>query len=106
MQGYWEEQENAEAIQRVASFYFALVCVEYFQRRFLAMKGLKKMLLGIAFLMLALMGAIMHEGDFGYVLFIVGAPLGLIFCIVGCFDEQLSSFFKKYISGENEEKKE
>ena len=69
------------------------------------MKGLKKMLLGIAFLMIALMGAIMYEGDFGFVLFIIGAPLGLIFCIIGCYDEQLSNFFEKYISEENEEKK-
>ena len=64
------------------------------------MRGLKKMLLGIAFLMIALMGAIMYEGDFGYVLFIIGAPLGLIFCIVGCFDEQLSTIFKKYMADE------
>ena len=45
------------------------------------MKGLKKMLLGVAFLMIALMGTIMYD-DFGYVLFIIGAPLGLIFCII------------------------
>ena len=70
------------------------------------MKGLKKMFLGIAFLMIALMGAITYEGGFGYVLFIIGAPLGLIFCIIGCYDEQLSSFFKKYTNEENEEKKE
>ncbi len=70
------------------------------------MKGLKKMLLGIAFLMIALMGAIMYEGDFGYVLFIIGVPLGLIFCVIGCYDEQLSNFFKKYANEENEEKKE
>ena len=66
------------------------------------MKGLKKMLLGIAFLMIAFMGTIMYD-DFGYVLFIIGAPLGLIFCIIGCYDEQLSNFFKKHA---NEEKKE
>ena len=70
------------------------------------MKGLKKMLLGIAFLMIALMGAIMYEGDFGYVLFIIGVPLVLIFCIIGCYDEQLSNFFKKYANAENEEKKD
>ena len=70
------------------------------------MKGLKKMLLGIAFLMIALMGAIMYEGDFGYVLFIIGAPLGLIFCIIGCYDEQLANIFKKYTNEENTEKKE
>ena len=67
------------------------------------MKGLKKMLLGFAFLMIAVMGAITHESDFGYVLFMIGAPLGLIFCMIGCYDEQLSNFFKKYT---NEEKKE
>ncbi len=70
------------------------------------MKGLKKMLLGIAFLMIALMGAIMYEGDFAYVLFIIGAPLGLLFCIIGCYDEELSNFLKKHIDEENEEKKE
>jgi len=69
-------------------------------------KGLKKILLGIAFLMVALMGAIMYEGDFGYVLFIIGVPLGLGFCVFGCFDEQLSAFFKKYTSEENDEKKD
>ena len=68
------------------------------------MKGLKKMLLGFAFLMIALMGAIIYEGDFGYILFIIGAPLGLIFCIIGCYDEQLSNFFKTGINEENEEK--
>jgi len=70
------------------------------------MKGLKKMLLGIAFLMIALMGTIIYEGDFGYILFIIGAPLGLIFCIIGCYDEQLLHFFKKYTNEENEGKKE
>ena len=70
------------------------------------MKGLKKMLLGFAFLMIALMGAITYEGDFGYVLFIIGAPLGLIFCIIGCYDEQLSNFFRKYVNEENEGNKE
>ena len=69
------------------------------------MKGLKKMLLGVAFLMIALMGTIMYD-DFGYVLFIIGASLGLIFCIIGCYGEQLSTFFKKYTNEENEEKKE
>ena len=67
------------------------------------MRGLKKMLLGFALLMIALMGAITHESDFGYVLFIIGAPLGLIFCIIGCYGEQLSNFFKKYTNEENEE---
>ena len=70
------------------------------------MKGLKKMLLGIAFLMIALMGAIMYEGDFGYILFIVGAPLGLIFCIIGCYDEQTSKLLKKLTCEETEEKKQ
>lgn len=69
------------------------------------MKELKKMLLGIAFLMIALMGTIVYESDFGYVLFIICAPLGLIFCIVGCFGEQLSNFFSKYITNKNEEEK-
>ena len=69
------------------------------------MKGLKRMLLGFAFLMIALMGAIMYEGDFGYVLFLIGSPLGLLFCIIGCFDERLSAFFQNYKNEENEEKK-
>ena len=68
------------------------------------MKGLKKMLLGFAFLMIALMGAIIYEGDFGYILFIIGAPLGLIFCIIGCYDEQLARFFNAFTKDENEEK--
>jgi len=67
------------------------------------MRGLKKMLLGFAFLLIALMGAITYEGDFGFVLFIIGAPLGLAFCIYGCFYEQLSSLFKKYLSTQSEE---
>ena len=70
------------------------------------MKELKKMLLGIAFLMIALMGTIVYESDFGYALFIICAPLGLIFCIVGCFGEQLSSLFNKYITNKNQEEKE
>ena len=65
------------------------------------MNGLKKMLLGLAFLMIALMGAIMYEGDFGYVLFIIGVPLGLVFCLYGCYDEQISAFLKKYSEVEN-----
>ena len=70
------------------------------------MNGLKKMLLGIAFLMIALMGSIMYEGDFGYVLFIIGAPLGMIFCFVGCYDEKLSNFFKKYANEKDDNKNE
>ena len=69
------------------------------------MKGLKKMLLGIAFLMIALAGAIMYD-DFGYVLFIIGAPIGLLFCIIGCYDEQLSKFFQKVYDEETDDKKE
>ena len=68
------------------------------------MKGLKKMLLGIAFLMLALMG-VMYDGDL-FFLFIIGAPLGMIFCLIGCYDEQLSRFFKKYTNEENKENEE
>ncbi len=70
------------------------------------MKGLKKMLLGFAFLMIALMGAITYAGDFGYILFIIGAPLGLTFCIIGCYDEQLKSLLEKYMREENEEKRD
>lgn len=64
------------------------------------------MMLGMAFLLIAMMGVILHESDFGYILFIVGAPLGLIFCIVGCYDEQLSRLFKKYQNEVSEESKE
>jgi len=63
------------------------------------MKGLKKMLLGFAFLMIALMGAITY-GDFGFILFAVGAPIGLILCIIGCFDEQLAALIKAYTKDE------
>ena len=63
------------------------------------------MLLGIAFLMIALAGAIMYD-DFGYVLFIIGAPIGLLFCIIGCYDEQLSKFFQKVYDEETDDKKE
>ena len=68
------------------------------------MNGLKKMLLGLAFLMIALMGAITYECD-GFVLFIIGAPIGLILCIIGCFDEQISRLFKKFATEENKEEK-
>ena len=67
------------------------------------MRGLKKMLLGLAFLMIALMGAVMYEGDFGYILFILGAPLGLLYCIIGCYDEQLSGFFQRCTEKEKNE---
>ena len=59
------------------------------------MKGFKKMLLGFAFLFIALMGTIVYESDFGYVLFIIGAPLGILFCIWGCFNEEIKSLFKR-----------
>lgn len=56
------------------------------------MKSIKKMLLGFAFLLIALMGVILYEGDFGYILFIIGAPIGLLFCIIGCFDEEIKAW--------------
>ena len=59
------------------------------------MKSFKKMLLGFAFLLIAFMGAITYEGDFGYVLFLVGAPIGLLFCIIGCYEEEIKEFFNK-----------
>ena len=59
------------------------------------MKSIKKMLLGFAFLLIALMGVILYEGDFGYVLFIIGAPIGLLFCIIGCFDEEIKTLLAK-----------
>lgn len=63
------------------------------------MRGLKTMLLGFAFLLIALMGAITYS-DFGFILFAVGAPIGLILCLAGCFDEQLAAFFKAYTKDE------
>ena len=59
------------------------------------MKSIKKMLLGFAFLLIALMGVILYEGDFGYILFLFGAPIGLLFCIVGCFDEEIKALLAK-----------
>lgn len=64
------------------------------------MKGLKIMLLGFAFLLFALMGTIMNS-DFGFILFVIGSILGLIFCIYGCFDKQLSAFFKNTLDDKN-----
>lgn len=66
------------------------------------MKGLKKMLLGFAFLLIALMGAIMYEyGDFAGFFVFIGLPIGLIYCIIGCYDEKLSNYFNKHIDSEN-----
>ena len=65
------------------------------------MKSVKKMLLGFAFLLIALMGAIIYEGDFAYVLFIIGAPLGLVFCILGCYDEEIKPLINKMENKEN-----
>ncbi len=62
------------------------------------MKSLKKMLLGFAFLLFALMGTILYESDFGYILFFIGAPMGLLLCIIGCFDEQIKTLCNKYIN--------
>ena len=59
------------------------------------MKSIKKMLLGFAFLLIALMGVILYEGDFGYILFLIGAPIGLVFCIFGCFDEEIQALLAK-----------
>ena len=59
------------------------------------MKSLKIMLLGFAFLLIALMGVLLYEGDFGYILFLVGAPTGLLFCIFGCFREEIKAWAQK-----------
>ena len=59
------------------------------------MRSIKRMLLGFAFLLIALMGVILYESDFGYVLFIIGAPIGLLFCIVGCFGEEIRALLAK-----------
>ena len=65
------------------------------------MKSIKKMLLGFAFLLIALMGVILYESDFGYILFIIGAPIGLLFCIVGCFDEEIKELLAKATKDED-----
>ena len=57
------------------------------------MNSIKKMLLGFAFLLIALMGAILYS-DFGYVLFIICAPIGLLFCIFGCYSEEIKAKFE------------
>lgn len=70
------------------------------------MKSIKKMLLGFAFLLIALMGVILYEGDFGYILFIIGAPIGLLFCIVGCFDEEIKALLTKATKDEGSDQNE
>ncbi len=67
------------------------------------MKSVKKMLLGFAFLFIALMGAITYEGDFGYVLFIIGVPLGLLFCIIGCYEEEIKALFNKVENNQSDD---
>ncbi len=59
------------------------------------MKSLKMMLLGFAFLLIALMGVLLYESGFGYILFLVGAPLGLLLCIIGCFREEIRAWLDK-----------
>ena len=59
------------------------------------MKSLKRMLLGFAFLLIALMGVILYESDFGYILFLIGAPLGLLLCIFGCFEEEIRAWIAR-----------
>ena len=70
------------------------------------MKSIKKMLLGFAFLLIALMGVILYEGDFGYILFLIGAPIGLLFCIVGCFDEEIKALLAKAAKDEGGDQNE
>lgn len=69
------------------------------------MKSLKKMLLGFAFLLIALMGVLLYEGDFGYILFLVGAPIGLLLCIFGCFEEEILSWLSR-AAGDDKSPKE
>ena len=70
------------------------------------MKALKIMLLGFAFLMIALMGVILYESDFGYILFLVGAPIGLLLCIIGCFREELRALLAKTKKDEGSDQNE
>ena len=70
------------------------------------MKSIKKMLLGFAFLLIALMGVILYESDFGYPLFLFGAPIGLLFCIVGCFDEEIKALLAKAAKDEGGDQNE
>jgi len=53
------------------------------------------MLLGFAFLLIALMGVILYESEFGYILFLVGAPIGLLLCVLGCFEEEIKTWLAK-----------
>lgn len=66
----------------------------------------QKMLLGFAFLLIALMGVILYEDNFGYVLFIIGAPIGLLFCIIGCFDEEIKALLAEAKKDEGSDKNE
>ena len=70
------------------------------------MKSIKKMLLGFAFLLIALMGVILYESDFGYILFLFGAPIGLLFCIFGCFDEEIRALLAKAAKDEGGDQNE
>ena len=70
------------------------------------MKSIKKMLLGFAFLLIALMGVILYEGDFGFILFLFGAPIGRLFCIVGCFDEEIKALLAKVAKDEGSDQNE
>ena len=70
------------------------------------MKALKIMLLGFAFLLIALMGVILYESDFGYILFLVGAPIGLLLCIIGCFREELRALLAKITKDEGSDQNE
>ena len=70
------------------------------------MKSIKKMLLGFAFLLIALMGVILYESDFGFILFLFGAPIGLLFCIVGCFDEEIKALLAKAAKDEGGDQNE
>ena len=70
------------------------------------MKGIKKMLLGFAFLFVALFGVIMRDTEFGMVLFCVGSVVGLILCVAGCFGKDIAQTFEKYrdVNGNIDEK--
>lgn len=69
------------------------------------MKGLKRILLGIAFLLVAVIGVLLGNSEIGALLFIGGSVIGLLLCIFGFFDEAISKLFAKIkkLYSENEE---
>ena len=70
------------------------------------MKGLKRMLLGIAFLLVAVLGAILEGSELGVLMLVGGSTVGLLLCLCGFFDgaiaKLLGKISKLYSNEENE----